>query len=65
MFTVEDTGIGISETDIKKLFKPYEKLTNNTSLKINPKGIGLGLIICDSLIKVLKDDKNAELTIRS
>jgi PAS domain S-box-containing protein len=47
--SVEDTGVGINETDIKKLFKPdVHHTTIGTS---NEKGTGLGLLLCKELIE--------------
>ena len=40
---VEDTGIGIPEKDIVKLFKPYPTT--------KPGGTGLGLVICKRLVE--------------
>ena len=44
LIKVQDTGIGISENDQKKLFKKFAKLEDVHNM--NNKGIGLGLIIC-------------------
>ena len=41
---VRDTGIGITEENLKRLFRPYGKLEQRD--KINQDGIGLGLVIC-------------------
>jgi PAS domain S-box-containing protein len=47
--SVEDTGVGINEEDIKKLFKPdVHHTTIGTS---NEKGTGLGLLLCKELIE--------------
>jgi signal transduction histidine kinase len=40
---VQDTGIGISEQDQKKLFKLFGFLEDQQ--RMNTKGIGLGLVI--------------------
>ena len=42
--TVKDTGVGIKEEDIPKLFKLYGFL--ESTKEINAKGVGLGLYIC-------------------
>ena len=41
---VEDSGIGISEVDQKKLFKMFGYLKSTQQMNIQ--GIGLGLFIC-------------------
>ena len=44
---VQDTGIGISKQDQQRLFKKFGKLKDVN--KMNDKGVGLGLIICQQL----------------
>lgn len=46
--TVSDTGVGISEKNIKRLFKIDENI--KTSGTNNEKGTGLGLVICKEFI---------------
>lgn len=46
---VSDTGIGISEEDIQKLFQFFGKLGN--SKKVNKGGMGLGLTISRMIIR--------------
>lgn len=52
-FSVRDTGIGISEDQKKKLFREFSKVETNETDKLNPKGIGLGLVISNILAKSL------------
>ena len=40
---VRDTGVGISEKDMKELLKAFGKL--GTTKVINQQGVGLGLMI--------------------
>jgi signal transduction histidine kinase len=40
-FSIKDTGIGMSESELKKLFTPF--FSNNTS-EMNKSGVGLGLL---------------------
>ena len=54
---VKDTGIGISEADQSKLFKAFTKLEDKTHSALNPKGVGLGLSISDSLARHLGPKK--------
>eukprot|EP01022_Parablepharisma_sp_SALTPOND_P019115 TRINITY_DN321_c0_g1_i1.p1 TRINITY_DN321_c0_g1~~TRINITY_DN321_c0_g1_i1.p1 ORF type:complete len:697 (+),score=43.18 TRINITY_DN321_c0_g1_i1:126-2216(+) len=49
--TVKDTGIGIKEEDLSKLFRLYGRIRDNN--EINPTGVGLGLAICKNLTEYL------------
>jgi len=51
IFKVSDTGIGIKPEDRDKLFQMFGKL--QSSMEINQEGVGLGLMISNSLVKVL------------
>ncbi len=49
--TVSDTGIGIGEEDMPRLFREFEQLeAATTSLGSRPEGTGLGLVICRRLV---------------
>ena len=50
-FSVEDSGIGISEEDQKKLFKKFSQAGSDTARKFG--GSGLGLNICKSLAEMM------------
>jgi signal transduction histidine kinase len=52
MFRVQDTGIGIKEEDLSKLFKFFGKAYDNNE-ELNPSGIGLGLTICNKILNEL------------
>ncbi|RNC83547.1 MAG: ATP-binding protein [Winogradskyella sp.] len=52
LICVEDTGIGISEENIKKLFNAKKNFT--TTGTGNEKGTGLGLTICKDLVELNK-----------
>ena len=49
--SVNDTGVGINEENIKKLFRIEENLT--TIGTNNEKGTGLGLILCKEFIEIM------------
>jgi len=48
---VSDTGIGIKEEEKARLFKMFSRLDSGSDM--NPHGAGLGLMISNSLIKLL------------
>ena len=43
---IRDQGVGISEEDLKNLFKPFFRSSNSKTLDLNKTGNGLGLSIC-------------------
>ncbi|MCJ7615791.1 MAG: response regulator, partial [Desulfobacterales bacterium] len=48
-FLVKDTGVGIAEKDIKKLFVPFSQVDTSSTRKYE--GTGLGLTICRQLVE--------------
>lgn len=50
-FAVTDTGIGIEKKDQHKIFKPFEHVNIQNSLRHG--GLGLGLVLCKELIDLL------------
>jgi signal transduction histidine kinase len=48
---VKDTGIGIAEKDIEKLFEPFSQV--DTGLTRKYVGTGLGLSICKKLLEIM------------
>ena len=50
-FEVIDTGIGIKEEELNKLFVSYTQVSDETSLKYD--GTGLGLSICKQLVDIM------------
>ena len=58
-FEVRDTGIGIPEDKIDRLFKAFSQVDSSTTRKYG--GTGLGLIICEKLIGLM----GGEITVES
>lgn len=63
MISVSDTGIGIKEKDMEKLFNEFEQLDKGRSRKYG--GTGLGLVISKKLVelhggKIKIESKNGE-----
>lgn len=61
---VKDTGIGVTQENMRKIFEPFEKVDTFTQ------GLGLGLTLCKSILnlmgsKVQLDVKNGEGSIFS
>lgn len=54
IFTLKDYGVGISESDIDKVFNPFYRCNSSENLEI--KGTGLGLSIVSRLSNLLKFD---------
>ena len=52
VISVIDTGIGIKKKDRRKLFKLFGTLQNTRAM--NTSGIGLGLVICDKIVKTFE-----------
>jgi CheY-like chemotaxis protein len=51
LFTIRDTGIGIENDKIERLFKAFSQVDSSTTRKYG--GTGLGLIICEKLVGLM------------
>jgi len=51
---IRDTGIGISQEDISKIFQPFQQASKETSIKYG--GTGLGLAITHRICKMMGGD---------
>lgn len=56
-FDIIDTGIGLSDDQLRKLFQPFTQADTSTNRKFG--GTGLGLTICKRLATVLGGDVTA------
>jgi len=52
--TVKDTGVGISEEEMARLFQPFQQIDSTLTRKNS--GTGLGLYLCRKLMSILGGD---------
>lgn len=50
---VEDSGIGLTSDEIKRIFTPFGRLNNQKSREMNKLGNGVGLSICKKICEEL------------
>ena len=56
--SVKDTGIGIKEKDIPRLFEPFAQIYSK--LESKPRGTGLGLCLCEKVVNLMQGRIRAE-----
>lgn len=61
LFEVKDTGIGIPEEKMNRLFKAFSQVDSSTTRKYG--GTGLGLVICEKLVQMMGGEINARSTV--
>ena len=54
IFRCEDTGVGMNEEFLKKLFQPFERAQDSTISKIT--GTGLGMAITKNVVEMMNGD---------
>src|SRR5690242_3227210 len=63
--SVEDSGVGISQENISKLFRDYTHIDFNGREAMNPTGVGLGLNIAYNLAKLLSPKDHSGINVVS
>lgn len=57
-FEISDTGVGISQENLKKIFTPFTQEDQSTTRKYG--GTGLGLSICKELVELMNGNIDAQ-----
>ncbi|MCG7555818.1 ATP-binding protein [Pseudoalteromonas sp. Of11M-6] len=58
IFSIKDTGIGMSQNELERAFKPFEQADTTTTRRFG--GTGLGLCISKNLAQLLGGDVNVQ-----
>jgi CheY-like chemotaxis protein len=51
VFSIKDTGVGISEKFVRRIFEPFER--ENTAVKLGIEGTGLGMTITKNIVDMM------------
>ncbi|PWI33318.1 hybrid sensor histidine kinase/response regulator [Vibrio albus] len=62
-FSIQDTGIGLSEQDIQHIFNPFERVQTNHTRTIH--GTGLGLTISNALAELMGGEISCQSALNS
>ena len=57
---IEDTGTGIKQEDLEKLFKPFERIDENRNRAIQ--GTGIGIALTSQLLRLMHSSLNIDST---
>lgn len=58
IFTITDTGIGIKEKDIKRIFEVFTKLNDDDIYTNTTPGAGIGLALCKYIVEKMNGEIN-------
>ena len=61
LFRIEDTGIGMSDDQLHRIFSPFQQADISTTRKFG--GTGLGLTICKRIIELMSGSLKVESTL--
>ncbi|CAD8044052.1 unnamed protein product [Paramecium primaurelia] len=65
IISVQDSGLGIKPENLKLLFQEFSRVNDQENQKVNPFGIGLGLMISNELAKQLSSNHSIGIQVQS